>query len=243
MKDLSIRDDIILTKADKGAAVVIIDVDDYINKVDRQLNNQEFYKETPNDPTELNRKKVNNAIKELTSARLLDKKIATKLEVQEAKASAFYIFPKMYKPGNPGRLVKSSVNCHTTSISQYVDHNLQLHVKELKSYVKDSTDFIKKINNLGKIPENSILVTMDARSLHTNIPHRESIKAVETTLKRKNKPTRVIIAFLKLILTLNNFTFDCKNYLQIKGCVWELNSHLPTSIFLWECLKKTTFTI
>ena len=102
MEDLSIRDDIIITKTDKGGAVVILDVDDYINEANRQLNNKEFYKEVPNDPTELNRKKV-NAIKERKYARLLDKNIATKLEVQEARTLAFYMFPKLHKPENPGK--------------------------------------------------------------------------------------------------------------------------------------------
>ena len=56
------------------------------------------------------------------------------------------MFLKIYKPENLGRLLVSFVNCYTTSISPYVDH-LQPHVKELlkKSYVKDSTDFFKKI--------------------------------------------------------------------------------------------------
>ena len=49
-------------------------------------------------------------------------------------------------------------------------------------------------------------------------PNNEAIKAVETTLKLKNLPTKVIISFLKLTLTLNNFIFNCSNFLQIKGC-------------------------
>ena len=44
--------------------------------------------------------------------------------------------------------VISSVECHTISISQYVDHYLQTHAKKLKSYVKDTTDNIKRIKNL-----------------------------------------------------------------------------------------------
>ena len=29
---------------------------------------------------------------------------------------------------------------------------------------------------------------------------------------------RIISTFLRLALTLNNFVFNCQNYLQIKGC-------------------------
>ena len=83
-----------------------------------------FYNEIPNDPTELKRKKVNNAIKELKSARLLDEKTVTKLESQEVKTPAFNTFPKTSKPKKPGRPVTSSVNCHSTIISQYANHYL-----------------------------------------------------------------------------------------------------------------------
>ena len=57
------------------------------------------------------------------------------------------MFLKIDKPENLGRPLVSFVNCYTTSISPYVDHHLQPHVKELlkKSYVKDSTDFLKEI--------------------------------------------------------------------------------------------------
>ena len=61
---------------------------------------------------------------------------------------------------------------------------------------------------------------MDVRSLYINISHKEGIKPVKTTLKCKSKPTRVIITFLKLVLTLSNFIlFNFKNYLQVKECV------------------------
>ena len=115
MKDLSIRDNIKITKADKCGAIVIIDVDNYINEANQQINNKEFYKEISNDPTEM---KVNNVIKEIKSARSRDQKIATKLEVQEAKTPVFYMFPKIHKPDNPGRPMISSVNCHRASLSQ-----------------------------------------------------------------------------------------------------------------------------
>ena len=32
-----------ITKADKGGAFVIVDVDDYVQKANRQLDNKEFY--------------------------------------------------------------------------------------------------------------------------------------------------------------------------------------------------------
>ena len=53
-----------------------------------------------------------------------------------------------------------------------------------------------------------------------NIPHKDGIEAVKQKLK-KSKPSisiKVILTFLKLILTLNNFVFNRINYLPKKGC-------------------------
>ena len=43
MQSLQKREDIIITKADKGGATVIIDVEDYITEANSQLENTEFY--------------------------------------------------------------------------------------------------------------------------------------------------------------------------------------------------------
>ena len=70
---------------------------------------------------------------------------------------------------------------------------------------------------MEKTPDNSILVTMNVCSLYTNIPNNEGIEAVETILERKSIGTRIISTFLPLVLTLNNFLFNSRNYLQIKS--------------------------
>ena len=128
------------------------------------------------------------------------------------------MFPKVHKEGNPGRPVVSTTDCHSTKISKYIDNQLQPHVKELKSYIKDSTNFIRKINNMEKFLTTAFLLTMDVCSFYTNIPNKEGIEAVETTVKRKNMGTRIISTFLSLVLTVNNSVYNCQNCLQINGC-------------------------
>ena len=46
LQKLSQRDDIIMTKVNKGRAVAIIDIGDYIRECNRQLNTQIFIKDT-----------------------------------------------------------------------------------------------------------------------------------------------------------------------------------------------------
>ena len=55
-------------------------------------------------------------------------------------------------------------------MSHFVDHHLQPLAREMPSYVKDTNDFINKINKFP-VPPNSLLVTMDVKTLYTSIPN------------------------------------------------------------------------
>ena len=133
----------------------------------------------------------------------------------------FYLLPKIHKSNNPGRPVISSTNCHTTKLSRFVDHYIQPLAIKIKSYIRDTTDFLNKIKNIGTIPEKALLVSMDVRALYSNIEHNEGLLSLEEALNNrtiKEPKTEVITTLMKHILTLNNFRFNNKHYLQIKGC-------------------------
>lgn len=228
LSDLSQREDIIITKADKGGATVIMDVHSYITEAERQLKNTAFYQELPMSPTEDHRVKINDAIETFKTQQLLSVKLAEGLRTEKPKTPRFYILPKIHKQGNPGRPVVSSVNCHTSKISAYVDHHVKPLVTKLSSYVKDTTDFLNKIEKVDRVPANTYLVSMDVRSLYTNIPNEEGLEALRHTLEKRRSGSytahsTVLLKFMELILTLNNFVFNCVNYLQIKGCAMGTN--------------------
>ena len=110
MKELSDHKDIIITKAAKRGAVVIMDVEDYINEAHRQLNNKDRYKMLNKDPTITHAKLANDTIQVFKKEKLLKQKIADGLKVSHSKTPKFYMQPKIYKNGNPGQPVVSSVN-------------------------------------------------------------------------------------------------------------------------------------
>ena len=62
-----------------------------------------------------------------------------------------------------------------------------LYVVYISSYVKDTTDFINKIEKIT-LPEGSILVTMDVSSLYTNIPNDEGIESIREILSTIGNP-------------------------------------------------------
>ena len=100
---------------------------------------------------------------------------------ENVRVQKFYLLPKIHNPSNPGRPLISSINFHTSNISAFISHTLQPEVEKLDSYVKDTTDFITKIEDFI-MPDGAFLFTMDVRSLYTNIPHEKGKNAVKHSL-------------------------------------------------------------
>jgi len=80
---------------------------------------------------------------------------------RDPKPGRFYILPKIHKVNNPGWPIVSSNNHPTERISQFVDFHLKSLVCTMPSYVKDSTDFLNKLAVFNRLPENTLLVTLD----------------------------------------------------------------------------------
>ena len=101
MKELSERVDIIITKADKGGAAVIVDLKDYIKQAERQLNNTKNYSILPEDPAATNMKLVNDTIERFKKQKLINEKVADGLKRNDPKTPKLYLRPKIHKEGNP----------------------------------------------------------------------------------------------------------------------------------------------
>ena len=220
LNSLKNRTDIIISNADKGGAIVIQDVQDYIMEAERQLNDENTYKQIPEDATKMHNELVNEAIDKCTKVNAIPKTVLTSLKTSYPNTPKFYTLPKIHKEGHPGRPVVNSRDCHTSKISKFVDFHLQPLAQSLPSYIKDTTDFLRKIATRKDNERNNILVILDVKSLYTCIPNEEGMKAVQEAMHNVNHPTiltKVITTFLFLILNLNNFIFNGKHYLQQQG--------------------------
>ena len=81
-------------------------------------------------------------------------------------------------------------------------------MKEIPSYVKDTSNFLYKTNFIDNVPEETYLVTMDGKSLYTDIPNSEGILATKRELgkgKNKTKATKFLTIFSALHTTSYKF--------------------------------------
>jgi len=224
IKSLKYNKDIIILPADKGDKIVIQNINDYKDEVNRQLSDYDTYKHLTKDPTHQFNDTINDFITKFGPEESLSDKTISILTPKYPRTSTFYTLPKIHKNIRPppGRPIVASYGCPTERISGYIDDHLQTFVKQLPSYIKNTDDFISKLSNIKQpLAKDIILVTVDVNSLYTNIPHTEGLLAVEhflNTRPKNSKPsTKFLLQLTKFVLTMNSFRFGDKFYLQLKG--------------------------
>ena len=220
LSTLRSRTDIVIKPADKGSATVVMSLEDYLTKVMCHLNNENFYEKLQYDLTEQFSEDITSLLADMLSRRVIDKPSFEFLRPRDARTSRFYVLPKIHKVGIPGRPIVSSCGSPTERISHFVDYYLNPLVKKIPSFIKDTNDFLCKLQNVQNVPSDSLLVTLDVSSLYTNIPHDQGLEACREALNSRevlSPPTEDIISLISSILTKNNFDFDDQHYLQVHG--------------------------
>ena len=162
---------------------------------------------------------INTYLKTLLDDDEIDDKCHDFLSISKERTSLFYMLPKIHKRlvNPPCRPIVSGNGCHTERISQFVDFYLQPTVKDLPSYIKDTAHFLQKLQKIHKLPNDTILATMDVASLYTNIPNTQGLEAVRQALIHSSPSRQLPKTFLSKVLSMNNFDFTGKHFLQVGG--------------------------
>ena len=81
-------------------------------------------------------------------------------------------------------------------------------LKKIKSYIKDTNDFLRKLDAIPSLPEDIILCTIDVVGLYPNIPHEDGLVAMREALD-----TREDKSFNRLSYWISGMRF-AKNILE-----------------------------
>ena len=135
---------------------------------------------------------------------------------KDRKFSHFYCLPKIHKrlhdvPGSPGLI--SNWGYYTENISSVLDLQLQALAQEMKSYIKDLNNLLRKLRSLPNLPDNIILRTVDVVGLYPNIPNDEGLYALRKRLDLRQEKDITYLTLEELaevVLKNNIFTFKGK---------------------------------
>ena len=218
------KKDMIIKPADKGGKIVLWPRAAYLEEANRQLNDTDYYLLQHEDPTANLAMEIETFLTHLEAKGLIDGNCHEFLSPgAQVSIPNFYMLPKIHKANCPGRPIISGCQSPTRALSQYLDFYLKPIVKEIPSYIKDTDHFLREIFTLrNQVQVGDFLVTMDVKSLYTNIPHDVGIDCCLERLShfyQNNLPLPIqhLEQMFTFILKQNYFEFDKKIYLQIHG--------------------------
>ena len=142
-------------------------------------------------------------------------------------------------------VMKQRILLHfTENIPSFLDFHLQPITEKVKSYVKDTNDFLKKLHSLTNLPGNSLFCTMDVVGLHRNILHDEGLSALRKRLNERDKKdvsTYTLVELAELILKNSIFNFNKKTLKQKRGTAIGTKFAPPYSILFMAELEENFF--
>ena len=186
---------IVIKKADKGAAVVILNRVDYLHEGCLQLRDRRYYEDLPPNSPALHdaTRAVNTFVQEMILAGALsrdrDSKLIGFLQAgTNSRPGFFYLLPKIHKRnperpfGSPGRPVCASNNHPTEALSTWLNVLLRplLSVAFITDYLQDTRDFLQQVRDFLNGRDASALLpfTIDVEAMYTNIPHTKGRAAI-----------------------------------------------------------------
>ncbi|XP_069505813.1 uncharacterized protein [Ambystoma mexicanum] len=211
---------IVIKPSDKGGGVVIMSKKQCKAMVLLLLNDRESYSILRKDPTKDLCQEISDAVAYAQERDWISEKETAFLSRPSGRTPCFYALPKIHKdPLNPpGRPIVSGCGSSLEPLCKFVDHFLQPISIQTHTYLKDTTHTISIFEGLPFDPLAQFLVTMDIKSLYTNIPQAEAIKCVREWISADPNPHKTLINFvlelMEIALCKNFFTFDNVIYLQ-----------------------------
>ena len=148
LKNLKKDDTIIITPADKGKSLVVMDKDVYVQRMEEKLSDETTYKKIPTDPTQDIKEEIIVKLKSLLGSKIIDDKLYEDLYPDVTQIPRAYGSPKIHKEGYPLREIVDSTNSAGKKIDKYVSRIIKTYTLDNPHNIKNSRDFVDKIKPL-----------------------------------------------------------------------------------------------
>lgn len=215
--------DVVVVPADKGCAIVVMDRNDYHDKIKNHLSDQSTYVSEPRDTTNSIRSSINQFLKKLFDKKLLTRSQYNNLFANSAMIPLFYALIKVHKTGYPIRPIVSFIGSPSYNIAKYLSKILTPSTNKSAIKLKNSIDIKQKLQSFT-VPATHMLISFDVKALFTSIPQIFALDCLETFLEehkdiydRTRLNASEILKLIKLCFDSTLFAYDNLYYRQVTG--------------------------
>ena len=185
-KDLRQNEDVVIRRADKTAAFVLVSKDEYLTKLDTILQDPLKFQQARRNPVEDIKREVNSIIDGVNA---LNGAIHLPKVCGDCDVGYIYGNVKTHKPGNPLRPIISQCPTPTYLLAKALNRILTPYVAD-DYCLKSSTEFLQAV---AAAPTEGVMASLDVESLFTNVPVDETIDLLLDRIYRDDDTPRLNI--------------------------------------------------
>lgn len=226
LKSLGNDENIVICSPDKGRGVVVLNKHDYISKMMDILSDTcKFIKVTTTDIflTTLHiEDKINRFLNKLKTAGAISNEIYKQLYASGSSPGLLYGLAKIHKNNVPMRPILAAYKTATYKLGKFLIPLIEPFTQNGYT-LKNSYDFVDIIQGL-KLSSSNFMVSLDIKSLYTNVPVIETINILITKIFGDNEDVSFhnftkhdLTEFLKLTVLNSYFIFNNSLFKQIDG--------------------------
>ena len=175
---------------DKGVAMVIMDQQDYTNKAQTLLQDNNTYKVLPKDPTSQLENKLISLLKDIKQTEGLSTNKYKQLYPTSTVPPKFYDLPKIHKTGTPLRPIVSSRGSITYGVAKELGHIIKPLVGQSPHHLINTQHFIQQLQH-KKLEPGEVITSFDVKALFTCVPVKAAIQIVKQRLHPSTKNQHV----------------------------------------------------
>jgi hypothetical protein len=218
-KFLEDNENLVITRADKGNATVILEKKEYDRKLHALLEDTSTYKKVNVDPTLTIQRKNNDIVKRMFENKYIEVALKKSLTTYNSVAPRIYGLPKVHKQDAPLRPIVSFIKAPMYNLSKFLA-NILTCVSEDDINIRNSYDLVDRLSKI-KLNPNDVLVSFDVVSLFTNVPVSLAIEVIDQRWNHISNYTSLskdmFFEALKFCLTNGYCKYDNVYYAQVEG--------------------------
>ena len=220
LDDLAKDQSIIITQAYKGGGIIVMDNEEYVQKMKELLADHETYQKKPKGNAKKDSFQFNKQARKILRKSERGRKLQHLLE-EDPKAPRMRGLLKVHKPRKPMRPITSGIGSAPHRLAKVLAKPLSRILGSLSpSHLRNSGELLERLKDIEV--DNMKLVSFDVQALFTNVTVDGAMKAIKKAVGSMPRdslpiPKADFIKLVQLCLEFGSFTFNDEEFKQIQG--------------------------
>ena len=221
LRNIANDSSVVVTQADKGGGVIIMDKQQYVAKMNEMLSDSETYEKKPAGYTEKQSKLFNQKTRKILKTSERGKKMYHLIE-EAPTIPRMRGLPKVHKQNIPMRPITSGIGSAPHNIAKILAKPLTSALGSLSSaHIQNTTDMMQRLKEIDHIADKK-LASFDVTALFTNVPIDGALAAIKKVVDAMDNenlplPKKQYMQLVTICMEFGCFSFHGDEYVQHSG--------------------------